>query len=221
MQLLLTSIFLAFSLFALLGCGNTSKPVGNIVRTQQTLPKWTVRIKSSIQHADGLSYFPQNAYFFPPLLMDEENQPINKLFPATNPAGRLFWQSDTPNASEIQQLVKGVARQNGFVLLDFDSLNRVEHDHTVLVFNTYFTEPRAEVYKGYQTGRWLSSLRMTASTYAATLDPASRKDLLSAEALVLFSSESFHLDVVKRGFRYLNNHLKRPGITVESISLLN
>jgi hypothetical protein len=202
------------------GCTTTGGrgPEENTPRAH--LPKYSILIQDTVRHAPGFSGLPRRIYVFPPLLTDSSLQPLGGLRPVTLSEGELFWSSDAPRAGEIRENLHHAMEAQGHRAISFEQLNALQSDHAATVLNLYFSKPRAEIKAGERTGRWLASLRITASTYPASLDPSGKRDLLQAEALIVFGDEEQYLDAIMRGFRSLAGRLQSRGVDTRRLSLL-
>lgn len=185
------------------------------------LPKYSILVRDAVHHTDGFVGLPRLVYVFPPLLMDGNFRPLGELFPRNGPAGALFWSSSAPVAGEIQATVSQAMESCGHRAITFDQLSFAKRDHAVTVLNLYFSEPRAEKKDKQPTGRWLASLRLTGSSYPASLDPKGKRDLLQAEALIVFSAREQYQDALKRSFRALVGRLQANGNKTQTMSLLD
>ena len=184
------------------------------------LPKYALRIKGQVNHAEGLSQLPRKVYVFPPLWVDASFQPLNQYRSRIGPGDKLFWTSSAPLAGEIQETLIRAMQRKGFRSLTFDQLARNESDHSVTVINLYFSKIRPEKWQDQSTGRWLASLRVTASTYPASLVPVQKRDLIQMDAIIVFNDEAHYPDAVKRSYRYVTDRMMSKGSFNETLSLL-
>lgn len=184
------------------------------------LPKYALHIKGQVNHAEGLSQLPQKVYVFPPLLVDTSFQPLNQYRSRIGPEDKLFWTSSAPVAGEIQKTLIHAMQRKGFQNLTFDQLVQNESDHSVTVMNLYFTEIRPEKWQDQSTGRWLASLRITGSTYPASLAPPQKRDLIQIDAIIVFNDKAHYLDAVKRSYRYVADQMMSKGSFNQTLSLL-
>jgi hypothetical protein len=111
-------------------------------------------------------------------------------------------------------------QRKGFRYLTFDQLARYESDHSVTVMNLYFSEIRPEKWQDQSTGRWLASLRVTASTYPASLAPVQKRGLIQIDALIVFNDKAQYPDAVKRSYRYMADQMISKGSFNKTLSLL-
>ncbi len=184
------------------------------------LPKYALRIKGQVSHAEGLSQLPQKVYVFPPLWVDASFQPLNQYRSRVGPGDKLCWTSSAPAAGEIQETLIRAMRKKGYRNLSFDQLARNESDHSVAVMNLYFSKIRPEKWQDQSTGRWLASLRITASSYPASLEPLQKRDLIQIDAIIVFNDQAHYRDAVKRSYRYVTDQMMSEGSFNKTLSLL-
>lgn len=203
------------------GCGTTDGSGPEEMASRAHLPKYSILIQDTVHHAPEFSGLPRRTYVFPPLLTDSSMQPLGELRPVSTPEGGLSWTSSAPRTGEIRENLHRAMEAQGHRAISFEQLNVLQRDHAASVLNLYFSKPRAEIKAGEPTGRWLASLRITASTYPASLDPLGKRDLLQAEALIVFGHEGQYLEAILCGFRSLAGRLQSSGINTRMLSLLD
>ena len=184
------------------------------------LPKYALRIKGQVNHAEGLSQLPRKVYVFPPLWVDASFQPLNQYRSRIGPGDNLFWTSSAPFAGEIQETMIRAMQKKGFRNLTFDQLARNESDHSITVMNLYFSKIRPEKWQDQSTGRWLVSLRVTASTYPASLAPLQKRDLIQIDSIIVFNDEAHYPDAIKQSYRYVTDQMMSKGSFNQTLSLL-
>lgn len=208
---------------ALFVCACSSMPNAEpeISTEQNYLPRYSILVRDSVYQAKSSNELPKRVYLFPPLQMDALFRPLGELKPWTSHTGSLSWISAAPSAGEIQHTVSSAISKEGYQILTFDQLLDIQIDHDAMVLNLYFSKPREELHEGLKTGHWLVSLRLSASTFPASLDPQLKKDLMRIDALVLFEAPDQYEDAVKRSFRWLVSRMKSSGTQTKLLQLLD
>ena len=218
-----TPLFLVLLVFFFAGCLNTNqpepaKPIAQILN----LPDWRFLANVKAVYASEVDLMPKNAYVFPALRLNPSGQPNDTLSHRIDANGELQWFSPAPQAGEIQSVIEKRLKQRGYQILSFQDLMDSSKDHSVLVFNPYFTEARpskGDGSKGIPKG-WSTFTRLTGSTFPQDLNPAEKQDMIQQETITLFTKESNAPNVVKRSFMFSVDHTGQNREWSESISLL-
>lgn len=178
------------------GCASGGAPEAAGKAASFNLPKYVLQMqaKSAYAEAQG-SVLPKRAYVFPPLQIDPEGRPLDALQHRTGPSGSLVWDSPVPRAAEVKSVVEQALRKRGFVIVGFEALVEASGGHQVLVVNPYLTR-RLAVEDQESVERVF--VRLTGSTFPASMDPAGKIDRFNQEAIVFFDHELAVLDVAKR-----------------------
>ncbi|MGB0344766.1 MAG: hypothetical protein ACPGGJ_05150, partial [Coraliomargarita sp.] len=183
-------------LVLMVGCASGGAPEVAGKTASFNLPKYVLLMQAKAAYAEAQGTFlPKRAYVFPPLRIDPEGRPFDALQHRTGPGGSLFWNSPAPRAAEVKSVVEQALRKRGFVIVGFQALSGASGGHQVLVVNPYFTQ-RLAVEDQESVERVF--VRLTGSTFPASMDPAGKIDRFNQEAIVFFDHELAVLDVAKR-----------------------
>lgn len=186
----------AFACLLLSSCVSRGTSSEVAVSSSFSLPKYLLQMQGKATYAKSLgSSLPKKAYVFPPLRIDMNGKPVEALQHRIGADGRLVWGSPVPRAAEVKSVVEQALRRRGFVIVGFESLGGTSREHGVLVVNPYFTQQL-----GVEGQEFVERVfvRLTGSTFPASMDPAGKIDRFNQEAIVFFDDNLSALDVAKR-----------------------
>ena len=178
------------------GCSTTQGGAGPVAPKEGPyVPKQgVIRSRLTARTASGIFNVSRQFYVFPPLQMDQKNQPIGQFSYGLDEAGRLFWISPAPSAEAVRDFIDKELRKAGFETISFDALTKAQTEHQILVLNPYFSVPIQD--RG--TGGLVVFVRVTIATYPSSLDPAQRREIINLEGLTICHPEDNYIQVVNK-----------------------
>ena len=186
------------------------------------LPNWTFLAKASATVAEGRTQIPKRAYIFPAMRLNASGQIIDQLAHRVQTDGTLSWYSAAPLGSELQLIAKRQLTKQGFTVIPFNTLTTSPTDHSVTVFNLYYTEanPSRDNPNAAPEASWTTFCRITAATFPNDLNPNAKQDLMHQELVSLFNGKRTGTSVTKHSVPYLLKHIGETRQWSDQINLL-
>ena len=206
----------------LVGCQHIEEDSTDSAGRKLHLPNWTFLAKASATVAEGRTQIPKRAYVFPAMRLNASGQVIDQLAHRVQADGTLSWYSPAPLGSELQVIAERQLIKQGFRVIPFSTLTATTTDHSVTVFNLYYTEANAsrDNPNAAPEASWTTFCRITAATFPRDLNPNAKQDLMHQELVSLFNGKRTGTSVTKHSVPYLLKHIGETRQWSDQINLL-
>lgn len=133
---------------------------------------------------------PDMVYLFPPLLADAKGKPLQSMSPVENADGSIAdWRCPSEKSREIRAAMKHHLETNGYQVVDFATVRRMEAPHSILMLSSFYAKPVSlPVKKEGDPDRSILTM-IRAKTFDIDLNPATSRDISHIDGAVIYHSQ--------------------------------